>query len=175
MASKKISLEVNVGKTKYMFMPRDQNAGRNHDIKIDNSSFERVEQFRYLGTTLRNQNSIREENKCRLKSQNACYHSVQNTIFKTAHWKVLTCYQMYPLSLSASIFPYSKQKSTYTCCLCEVHSYWKTNRFQYEQLFRCRVRTLTATVLSPQQFSCQSAPSLRNTERRKMSYLYHLA
>jgi len=85
MASKKISLEVNVGKTKYMVMSRDQNAGRNHDIKIDNSSFERVEQFRYLGTTLRNQNSIREENKCRLKSQNACYHSVQNTIFKTAH------------------------------------------------------------------------------------------
>ena len=34
-----------------------------HNIKIDNSSFERVEQPKYLGTTLMNQNSIQEENK----------------------------------------------------------------------------------------------------------------
>jgi hypothetical protein len=32
-------------------------------IKIDNSSSERLEQFRYLGTTLMNQNSIQEEIK----------------------------------------------------------------------------------------------------------------
>ena len=31
--------------TKYMVMSRDQNAGRSHDIKNDNSSFERVEHF----------------------------------------------------------------------------------------------------------------------------------
>jgi hypothetical protein len=37
-----------------------------------------VEQFRYLGTTLTNQNYIQEEIKSRLKSGNACYHSVQN-------------------------------------------------------------------------------------------------
>jgi hypothetical protein len=29
--------------------------GRIHDIKIGNSSFERVEDFKYLGTTLTNQ------------------------------------------------------------------------------------------------------------------------
>jgi len=29
---------------------------------------------------------------------------------------------MYPVSLFASIFPYSKQKCKYTCCQCEVHS-----------------------------------------------------
>ena len=39
-------------------MSRDQNAGRFHSIKIDNSSIERVEEFEYLGTTLTNQNSI---------------------------------------------------------------------------------------------------------------------
>jgi hypothetical protein len=42
-------------------MSRDQNAERSHNIKIDNSSFERVEEFKYSGTTLTNQNSIQEE------------------------------------------------------------------------------------------------------------------
>jgi len=57
-------------------MSRDQNAGRSHNIKTDNSSFERVEQFKYLGTNETNRNSIQEEIKSRLKSGNACYHSV---------------------------------------------------------------------------------------------------
>ena len=38
----------------------DQNAGRSHSIKIDNNSFERVEEFKYFGTNLRNQNFIQE-------------------------------------------------------------------------------------------------------------------
>ena len=45
-------LEVNVDKTKYMAISRDQNGGRSHSIKIDNSSFGRVEQFKYLGHKL---------------------------------------------------------------------------------------------------------------------------
>ena len=61
-----------------MVMSRDQNAGRSHNIKNDNSSFESVEEFKYLGTTLTNQNFIQEEIKSRLKSGNTCYHSVQN-------------------------------------------------------------------------------------------------
>ena len=56
------------------------NAGRNHNVRIDNSTFERVEDFKYLGTTLTNQNSILEEIKSRLRSGNACYHSVQNLL-----------------------------------------------------------------------------------------------
>ena len=55
-----------------MAKSRDQNAGRSHNIKIDNSSIERVEQFRCIGITLKNQNSITEEIKSRLKSGNAC-------------------------------------------------------------------------------------------------------
>jgi len=39
-----------------------------------------VEEFKYLGTTLRNQNSIQEEIKSRLKSGNACHHVVQNIL-----------------------------------------------------------------------------------------------
>jgi hypothetical protein len=105
-----------------------RNKIRIHNIKIYNSVFERVEQFRYLGTTLTNQNSIQEENKCRLKSQKACCHSVQNTISKTAHLEVFTDHWMYSVSLFASIFPYSKQKGTCTCCLCEVHSVRKEKK-----------------------------------------------
>jgi hypothetical protein len=44
---KEIGLEVNAEKTKYMVMSCNQNAGQNHNIKIDNKSFERVEQFKY--------------------------------------------------------------------------------------------------------------------------------
>jgi hypothetical protein len=38
------------------------------------------EQFRYLGTTLTNRNSIQEEIKSSSKSGNACYHSVQDLL-----------------------------------------------------------------------------------------------
>jgi len=80
VASKENGLEVNADKTKYMVMSQDQNAGRSHSMKMDNSSFERVEEFKYLGKTLTNQNSIQKEIKSRLKSGNACYHSVQNLL-----------------------------------------------------------------------------------------------
>jgi len=76
VAAKEIGLEANADKTKYMVMSRDQNAGRTHSMKTDNSSFERVDEFKYVGTTLTNQNSIQEEIKSRLKSGNSCYHSV---------------------------------------------------------------------------------------------------
>jgi len=54
VGSKENGLEVNADKTKYMVISRDQNAGQRHNIKTDNSSFERVEEFKYLVTTLTN-------------------------------------------------------------------------------------------------------------------------
>jgi hypothetical protein len=59
---------------------RGGNAGRGHSVKIGNSSIERVEEFKYLGTMLTDQNSIHEEIKGRLKLGNACYHSVQKRL-----------------------------------------------------------------------------------------------
>jgi len=79
-ATKEIGLEVNAHKTKYMAVSRDQNAGRIHSMKTDNSSIESVEEFRYLGTTLTNQNYIQEEIKSRLNLGNAWYYSVQNLL-----------------------------------------------------------------------------------------------
>jgi len=67
VASKEIGLDVNVDKTKYMVMSRDQNAGRIYNIKIDNSAFETAYEFKYLGIILTNQNSIQKEIKSRLK------------------------------------------------------------------------------------------------------------
>jgi hypothetical protein len=59
-ASKEIGLEVNTEKTK--LLSHHQNAGQNYDINIVNRCFENVAQFRYLETTIPNQNLIHEEN-----------------------------------------------------------------------------------------------------------------
>jgi hypothetical protein len=71
-----------------MVMSRDRNAERDDSVKIDNSSIERVEEFKYLGTMLTDQNSIQEEIKSRLKLRNACYHSVQNLVFQVTIQKL---------------------------------------------------------------------------------------
>ena len=49
-------------------------------IFISNLCNSHLDEFKYLGTTLTNQNSIQEEIKSRLKSGNACYHSVQSLL-----------------------------------------------------------------------------------------------
>jgi hypothetical protein len=81
-ASKEVGLEVNVEKTKYILVSRDQNAGQTREIKIGRS-FENVSQFKYLGTTITNQNSSQNKIKKRLNSGIACYHSVQK--FLSSH------------------------------------------------------------------------------------------
>jgi hypothetical protein len=92
-----IELEVNAEKTKYMVMSRDQNATRSHNIKIGNSNFERVEEFKYLGTNLTNQYCIQYDAESRLKSRNACYYSVKNivsSILLSKNLKIEICIQL---------------------------------------------------------------------------------
>jgi hypothetical protein len=68
-ASKEVGLEVNQEKTKCMLMTHSQKEGRKRSINIPNRSFEDVGKFRYLGTTLTDQNYVHEEIKSRLNSE----------------------------------------------------------------------------------------------------------
>ena len=76
VASKKTGLQANADKTKYLVRSWEHNARRNHIITTDNNSFECVEDFKFWGNTLTNQNSIQQENKSKPKSGNAYYLSV---------------------------------------------------------------------------------------------------
>jgi hypothetical protein len=67
--SKEVGLEVNPEKTKYMLELRCQKAGQRQSINIGNRSFKSVAKFKYLGTTLTDENCIHEEIKSRLISK----------------------------------------------------------------------------------------------------------
>jgi hypothetical protein len=60
VASKEVSVEINVEKTKYMLLSRHQIADQNWDLDIVNRLFENMSQLKYLGTTVTNQNFIQE-------------------------------------------------------------------------------------------------------------------
>jgi hypothetical protein len=55
-----------------------QKAGQKHIIKTAKRSFEDVARFKYLGTTLTDQNCMQREIKSKPNSGNARYHSVQS-------------------------------------------------------------------------------------------------
>jgi hypothetical protein len=79
-ASRDIGLEINAEKTKCMIMSCHPNSGQNQNIRVANESVEKVAKFKYLGTTLTNQNDICDEIKSKLNSGNAYYYSVQNIL-----------------------------------------------------------------------------------------------
>jgi hypothetical protein len=63
-----------------MFMSHHQTAGQSNYVRVANKSFEKVAKFKYLGSTLMDQNCSHEEIRSRLNSGNACYHAVQNPL-----------------------------------------------------------------------------------------------
>jgi hypothetical protein len=66
-------LEINVDKAKYMLVSRHRNSSQYRDMKIGNRLSENVSKFKYLGTTVTNQNLTQEEIKRRLNSSNTCF------------------------------------------------------------------------------------------------------
>jgi hypothetical protein len=92
--SRDVGLEINAEKTKYVIMFRHSNSGQNQNIRTANDSFENVAKFKYMGTTLTNQNDIHDEIKSRLNSGKACYYSVQN----------LWSYSLIPKNLKIKIY-----------------------------------------------------------------------
>jgi len=72
-----------------MVISGGQNAGRSDSMKNDNSSYERVEDFKYLEITLTDKNSLQEEIKSRLNSGNSCCHSMQKLLSSSLLSKTL--------------------------------------------------------------------------------------
>jgi hypothetical protein len=79
-ASKEVGLEVNAEKTKYVFMSRHQTAEQNYYKTVSSKYFADVTKFKYLETTVTNQNCIHKEIQSRLNSENACYQAVKNIL-----------------------------------------------------------------------------------------------
>ena len=77
---------------------------------------ERAEEFKYLGTTLTNQNSIQEETKNKLKSGYVCHYSVRNLLSSSLISKNLKIkiygtiilsysYQITDMNTKSNVFP----------------------------------------------------------------------
>jgi hypothetical protein len=81
--------KINAEKTKCIIMSCHPNSGQKQNIRITKESFQNVAKFKYLGTTLTNQNDIHDDIKSRLNSGNACYNSVQNLFVFPCHIKEL--------------------------------------------------------------------------------------
>ena len=131
-----------------------QNAGRSHSIKIDNGCFERVEELKYLETTLTYQNSIQEEVYCRLKSGNVCYLSVQNPS-------------------SSSFLPKNTKIKIYITLIFPVVLYRRETlslTFREERRLRVFEKRVLRRIFGPQSYEVTGA--WRKLPIEELNYLY---
>lgn len=92
--AQELGLEVNTNKTKYMEMGDDGRIRRDKYVKINGKEYERVEAFKYLGSTITEDNKTSVEIQERIASGNRCYFSLQN-MFKSKNVSRKTKVQIY--------------------------------------------------------------------------------
>jgi len=83
--AKRIELEINTEKTEYMVVQRkvplnNQNSG----LEVEDHTFKRTKQFKYLGTILTQHNEINSEVKARIQTGNKCYFGLTGSTGCTA-------------------------------------------------------------------------------------------
>jgi len=77
---KDIGLTINIGKTKYMMVKRE--GGDHNNLYVGSNTFEQVQEFKYLGTTLNSQNNMHGEINIRLDAADRCLYALK-TLFKS--------------------------------------------------------------------------------------------
>jgi hypothetical protein len=76
--SKKLGLYVNQEKTKFMVLSRSNE--NQHNLQVGNLTFEKVENFKYLGVNINSKNDMHREISERIASGNRCYHSINKLL-----------------------------------------------------------------------------------------------
>ena len=80
-ASIKAGLEINTQKTKYMYTSTSKEEAQTENvIKVRNHNFEKVNNFKYLGATITENNEILAEIKERITAGNKAYYSSHNML-----------------------------------------------------------------------------------------------
>jgi len=77
--ARKLGLQINQEKTKYMIVERKNNLKKNKigHLKMKNYKFERVENFKYLGVILDEDNNNQTDLQERIKNANKTYFMLQ--------------------------------------------------------------------------------------------------
>ena len=87
--SKRIGLKIHKGKTKFM-----TNFQTSDTIKIENEEIEKVNQYKYLGQTVKLEDHTREEVNIRIKAGWSCF----------GRYKDILCDQKLPMSLRRRMY-----------------------------------------------------------------------
>ncbi|VVC44605.1 Reverse transcriptase domain [Cinara cedri] len=83
VAAEKVGLRVNEEKTKYMVVSRrNGNQVQEEFIEVEEYKFKRVDQFKYLGSIITQDNDIKTEISTRLQSANKCFFGLSK-IFRS--------------------------------------------------------------------------------------------
>ncbi|GBM53758.1 hypothetical protein AVEN_145331-1 [Araneus ventricosus] len=72
-----MGLTINEDKTKFIEVP--SSTGNYTSFRINGPTFERVSEFKYLGTTVNDQNMLKEINN-RIKSANKCFFGLKKQL-----------------------------------------------------------------------------------------------